>query len=278
MSEDEVAGRSTPGPIDAPVLEVTGVSKAFVDGPKPIRALQGVSFTIAPGEFVCLLGPSGSGKSTLLRIAGGLIHPDQGAIEFDGRPLSEPQLEIGFVFQSSNLMPWRTVVQNVLLPIEVQTGRIGDDDARRAMELLRVIGLDGFESVYPKHLSGGMAQRVVLARALIQETKMLLMDEPFGALDALTRERMNLELLRVHQMHAMTALMVTHSIPEAVFLADRVIVLSERPGQIIGEVLVTLPRPRTIGLTATAEYGRLAMQVRTLVGNTMEETQAVHAS
>jgi NitT/TauT family transport system ATP-binding protein len=171
------------------------------------------------------------------------------------------------VFQSSNLMPWRTVLQNTLLPIEVQKGKTKEGDAHRAIELLRVLGLEGFERVYPKHLSGGMAQRAVLARTLIQQPKLLLMDEPFGALDALTRERMNLELLKLHQMHSMTVLMVTHSITEAVFLADRVIVLSERPGQIVGEVSIVLPRPRAIDLTATAEYGSLAMQVRALVGN-----------
>ncbi len=254
-----------------PLLIADGVSKAFVDGPKPIRALQDISFRIASGEFVCLLGPSGSGKSTLLRIVGGLIQPDDGTIRFDGRRVTEPQTDIGFVFQSTNLMPWRTVLQNVLLPVEVQQGATSEDDVRRATALLDVVGLSGFETVYPKHLSGGMAQRVVLARTLIEHPKLLLMDEPFGALDALTRERMNLELLRVQRMQSMTVFMVTHSIPEAVFLADRIIVLSERPGRIIAEVPVPLPRPRTIGLTATAEYGMLTLRVRSLVGNNVEE-------
>lgn len=252
------------------LLSVCDVSKAFVEGPKPVRALHDISFRIASGEFVCLLGPSGSGKSTLLRIAGGLIPPDRGDIQFDGRPLNEPQTEIGFVFQSTNLMPWRTVLQNVLLPIEVQQQALTEPDKARATELLRLFGLEGFETVYPKHLSGGMAQRVVLARTLVQRPKLLLMDEPFGSLDALTRERMNLELLRVHRMQSMTVLMVTHSIPEAVFLADRVIVLSERPGRIVAEVDIPLPRPRTISITAGTEYGALAMQVRALVGNVPE--------
>lgn len=256
---------------DDPVLSVRGVSKAFVDGPKPIRALQDISFSISSSEFVCLLGPSGSGKSTLLRVVGGLIHPDRGEIIFDGRTLVEPQTGIGFVFQSTNLMPWRTVLRNVLLPVEVQGGAVDDDDTHRAMELLTVLGLKGFDAVYPKHLSGGMAQRVVLARTLMQHPKLLLMDEPFGALDAMTRERMNLELLRVHRMQSMTVLMVTHSIAEAVFLADRIIVLSERPGRIVAEIAVPLPRPRTIAVTATAEYGALAMQVRSLVSNSMED-------
>ncbi len=238
------------------------------------RALHDVSFQVADGEFVCLLGPSGSGKSTLLRIAGGLIAPDQGTVIFDGRPLTEPQPDIGFVFQSTNLMPWRTVLQNVLLPLEIQRGALDDAHTQRALELLRVVGLEGFERAYPKHLSGGMAQRVVLARTLIQQPKLLLMDEPFGALDALTRERMNLELLRVHSMQAATVLMVTHSITEAVFLADRVIILSERPGRIVAETAIDLARPREIGMTAGARYGELAMEVRRYVGNAVAQAGA----
>ncbi|MDI9549572.1 MAG: ABC transporter ATP-binding protein [Chloroflexota bacterium] len=257
-----------------PLLAVARVSKAFVEGPRPIRALHDVSFQVADGEFVCLLGPSGSGKSTLLRIAGGLIAPDQGTVIFDGRPLTEPQPDIGFVFQSTNLMPWRTVLQNVLLPLEIQRGALDDAHTQRALELLRVVGLEGFERAYPKHLSGGMAQRVVLARTLIQQPKLLLMDEPFGALDALTRERMNLELLRVHSMQAATVLMVTHSITEAVFLADRVIILSERPGRIVAETAIDLARPREIGMTAGARYGELAMEVRRYVGNAVAQAGA----
>ena len=257
-----------------PLLAVARVSKAFVEGPRPIRALHDVSFQVADGEFVCLLGPSGSGKSTLLRIAGGLIAPDQGTVIFDGRPLTEPQPDIGFVFQSTNLMPWRTVLQNVLLPLEIQRGALDDAHTQRALELLRVVGLEGFERAYPKHLSGGMSQRVVLARTLIQQPKLLLMDEPFGALDARTRERMNLELLRVHSMQAATVLMVTHSITEAVFLADRVIILSERPGRIVAETAIDLARPREIGMTAGARYGELAMEVRRYVGNAVAQAGA----
>lgn len=258
-----------------PLLTLNRVRRAFVDGPVPIRALQDISLSIAPGEFVCVIGPSGSGKSTLLRIVGGLIQPDSGEVEFDGRQLTKPQSDIGFVFQSTNLMPWRTVLENVLLPVQVQSGRKRDQDADRASDLLKLLGLDGFDTVYPKHLSGGMAQRVVLARSLMQNPKLLLMDEPFGALDALTRERMNLELLRVHQMQSMTVLMVTHSIPEAVFMADRVIVLSERPGRIVAEVPITLPRPRIIEQTASAEYGKLTMQVRALIGMSSEQASAI---
>lgn len=257
--------------VPEPLLSVERVSKAFVGGPRPIRALQEISFHVAQGEFVCLLGPSGSGKSTMLRIVGGLIRPDQGHIRFDGRPLTEPQAEIGFVFQSTNLMPWRTVLENVLLPLEIGRRTVDAGQTQRAVDLLALVGLDGFERAYPKHLSGGMAQRVVLARTLIQQPKLLLLDEPFGALDALTRERMNLELLRLHRMQAMTALMVTHSIAEAVFLANRIIILSERPGRVIAQTLVDLPRPREIGMTAWPRYGELAMEVRRFVGHAMTE-------
>ncbi len=214
------------------------------------------------------MGPSGSGKSTLLRIIGGLTVPDSGKIWFQGQSLAEPHPQIGFVFQTTNLMPWRTVLQNLLLPLELQKGRLDDEDRQHAMDLLRLVGLDGFERVFPKHLSGGMAQRVVLARTLIHQPGLLLMDEPFGALDALTRERMNVELLHIHAMQAMTVLMVTHSIQEAVFLADRVIVLSERPGRIVGQIAIDLPRPRSLEVMGSPAFGRLTLKVRGFIGAT----------
>ncbi len=259
------------GAVSEHLLDVTHVDKAFVNGPVPIRALQDVSFSVVNGEFVCLIGPSGSGKSTLLRIIGGLIKADAGDVCIEGAKLTEPRTDVGFVFQSTNLMPWRTVLQNVLLPLEVQSGAVTDDDVRKASDLLNLMALDGFSTVYPKHLSGGMAQRVVLARSLMQQPKLLLMDEPFGALDALTRERMNIELLRVQQMQSITVLMVTHSIPEAVFLSDRVIVLSERPGRIIADIDIPLPHPRTIEMTASLEYGEITLKLRTLIGLTAME-------
>jgi NitT/TauT family transport system ATP-binding protein len=268
--DEDRDGEESRAPAGDALLSVSNISKAFVNGPTPIRALQPITFEIVAGEFVCLLGPSGSGKSTLLRIVGGLIAPDTGEIHFDGRRLLEPQTDIGFVFQSTNLMPWRTVLQNVLLPIEVHSGRAEDAHRARALELLDVLGLDGFETAYPKHLSGGMAQRVVLARTLMQHPQLLLMDEPFGALDALTRERMNLELLRVQSLQKMTVFMVTHSIPEAVFLSDRILVLSERPGRLVADVPIPLPRPRTIDMTATGEYGALSLHIRSLVGSRPE--------
>jgi NitT/TauT family transport system ATP-binding protein len=250
-----------------PLLTVEQVSKTFPGKVRAVPALQSVTFQVTAGEFVCLLGPSGSGKSTLLRIVGGLLAADSGHVTFQGRPLSEPQREIGFVFQSTNLMPWRTALDNVLLPQEVQQGSVDAAMRKAAMDLLALVGLQGFEHAYPQTLSGGMRQRVVLARTLLQRPQLLLMDEPFGALDALTRERLNLELLRIHQQERMTVLMVTHSIAEAVLLADRVLVMSERPGRLVADVAIPLPRPRQLEMTATAEFGRLTLAIRRWIGS-----------
>ena len=234
--------------------------------PSPCRRSSPSLLAWRAGEFVCLLGPSGSGKSTLLRIIGGLVAPDSGGVWFDGALLRSPHREIGFVFQKTNLMPWRTVLQNVLLPLEIQQKKVTETDRIQARELLDLMGLHGFEHAYPRQLSGGMNQRVVLARTLIHRPRLLLMDEPFGQLDALTRERLNLELLRLHTLQCKTILMVTHSISEAVFLADRVIVLSERPGRIVAQIGVDLPRPRDADLLGTAAFGQLTAQVRAMIG------------
>ncbi len=252
----------------APVLAVERVTKTYEDETAHIRALHDVSFAVRAGEFACLVGPSGSGKSTLLRIIAGLVRPDAGQVLFQGRAIHEPQTEIGFVFQSTNLMPWRTALQNVLLPLEVRQGKVGEAERARASSLLDLVGLSGFHHAYPRQLSGGMSQRVVLARTLIHEPKLLLLDEPFGALDALTRERLNLELQRIQQAERVTALMVTHSISEAVFLADRVIVLSERPGRIVAEVPIDLPRPRLLAYTGDEHFARLTLHVRQCIGAT----------
>jgi NitT/TauT family transport system ATP-binding protein len=247
------------------LLTVDRVSKSYDDANAHTRALAGVSFGLPEGQFACLLGPSGSGKSTLLRIVAGLTPPDSGRVVFDGQPLAEPQRDIGFVFQSTNLMPWRTVLENVLLPLEI-AGELDATAHARAVALLDLVGLHGFYHAWPRQLSGGMSQRVVLARTLIHKPRLLLLDEPFGALDALTRERLNLELLRIHQRERTTALMVTHSIPEAVLLADRVFILSERPGRLIADVPVDLPRPRTIAQTGTPHFAALTMEIRTHIG------------
>jgi len=248
------------------LLTVDRVSKSFQTGERRVDALQAVSFDLWPGEFVCLLGPSGSGKSTLLRIVDGLLAADSGMVRFHGEPLREPQAAIGFVFQSTNLMPWRTVLDNVLLPHEIQQGKITTGARQAAQALLTLVGLQEFADAYPQTLSGGMRQRVVLARTLFQRPQLLLLDEPFGALDALTRERLNLELLRIHEQQQLTVLMVTHNIQEAVFLADRVLVMSERPGRLVADIKISLPRPRRLEMMGSEHFGRLTLEIRQWIG------------
>jgi len=250
----------------APLFVAEGISKRFVDGPRPIQALKPLSFHLADGEFVCLVGPSGSGKSTLLRIMGGLVPADDGAMWFAGTPHNAPHTQIGFVFQQTNLMPWRTVLQNTLLPVEIQQKKTTQSDQAQAAALLDTMGLADFEHAYPHQLSGGMNQRVVLARALLQQPRLLLMDEPFGQLDALTRERLNLEFLRLFAERRFTVFMVTHSITEAVLLADRVFVLSERPGRLLAQIEVPLSRPRHLDMINTSLFGTIATQVRAHIG------------
>lgn len=248
---------------DAVLLEAAAVSKTYSGGRTSAStdALTDISFQVRKGEFICLVGPSGCGKTTLLRILGGLLAPTHGQVCLNGQPLDGPRREIGYVFQHANLMPWRTVMRNVTLPLEVQRVPAAEAE-QRARRVLLLVGLEGFEQAYPRQLSGGMAQRAALARTLVYEPTLLLLDEPFGALDAITRERMNLELLRVRKALRCTAVMVTHSISEAVFLADRVLVMSQRPGQIVVEVPITLPRPRTLDLLGTAQFAALAQAVR----------------
>lgn len=245
-----------------PLLVVHQITKAFGTDDRRIRALHSVSLEVAAGEIVCIVGPSGSGKSTILRIIAGLTQADSGSVRIRGEAVTAPHPAMGMVFQRTNLMPWRTVLANVLLPLEVRQGRLDAEDRRRGQRMLHLVGLEGFEDVYPKHLSGGMAQRAVLARTLLQAPDLLLLDEPFGALDALTRERLNVELLRLHSLHAQTTILVTHSINEAVFLADRIIVISRRPGRIMATLAVDLPRPRDLAIMGTPEFAALTQQVR----------------
>ncbi len=250
----------------APVLFVKDLSATFPNGESGLEALGSVTFSVYPQEFVCLLGPSGSGKSTLLRILAGLIPSTGGTVTFAG----DQRPKIGFVFQDANLMPWRTVLENIVLPLEVEN--VPTQAARRkAQELVSLVGLDGFETSLPRDLSGGMAQRVALARALVHEPDILLLDEPFGALDALTRERMWAELSRIWQAQqpvktglgpGKTVIMVTHSIGEALFLADRVLVLSARPGRVKLDLAVDLPRPRVDEMRYTPHFGRLARKLK----------------
>lgn len=248
-----------------PLLRVEGVSHIYSEGEEPAPALAPVTFGLGEGEFLCIVGTSGSGKSTLLRIIGGLLRPSTGTVRLDGVPSNQPHPDIGFVFQRTNLMPWRTALENVLLPLEL-IGPIGPAERGKALDLLALMGLEEAAGAYPAQLSGGMAQRLVLARALIRAPKLLLLDEPFGALDALTRERLNLELLRVQSRRRQTVVMVTHSISEAVFLADRVLVLGGQPGRVMAEVAVPLPRPRSLALLGSGTFGEIATEIRRHIG------------
>ncbi len=248
-----------------PVLILRDVSLTFngsgASGEEGLEALETVSFALYAEEFVCILGPSGSGKSTLLRILAGLLPPTRGEVADPARRIAR----VGMAFQQANLMPWRTVLENITLPLELQ----GVDAAtarQQAQEMIELVGLQGFESAWPRDLSGGMAQRVALARALIHDPDLLLLDEPFGSLDALTRERMWDELLRIWQSRRKTVVMVTHSIGEALFLADRVLVLSQRPGRIKLDLKVDLPRPRREEMRYTPRFGQLAQQLREAIG------------
>jgi NitT/TauT family transport system ATP-binding protein len=244
---------------------VRGVSAVFPDGNGGLQALDDVSFNLYSRQFVCVLGPSGSGKSTLLRLLAGLLLPTRGEICYAGEVLRGPLRQVGFVFQKANLMPWRTVQQNILLPLEIQ-GVPPHEAMAKAAELIELVGLQGFEQAHPRQLSGGMAQRVSIARALAHNPEILLLDEPFGSLDALTRERMGSELLRIWQASQKTVVMVTHSISEALFLADRVLVLTSRPGKIHLDLDVDLPRPRHEECRYTPEFGALARQLRAAIG------------
>ncbi|MCX6072324.1 MAG: ABC transporter ATP-binding protein [Chloroflexi bacterium] len=243
------------------LLSANELTVWFPNGNGGLHALDRVSFDVAPKDFVCIVGPSGSGKTTILRLLAGLLQPTRGEVRVGGQPLREPRRGTGFVFQQANLMPWRTVLDNIALPLELEHQPL-DAARRRAGELLTLVGLEGFESAHPQDLSGGMAQRVAIARALIHDPDLLLLDEPFGSLDALTRERMAAELMRIWEARHVTVVLVTHSIPEAVLLADRVLVVSARPWRVVLDLPIRLGRPRTLELSYTAEFGKLVRRVR----------------
>ncbi|WP_198375172.1 ABC transporter ATP-binding protein [Neoroseomonas rubea] len=226
-----------------------------------VEALRDVSMDIAEGEFVAIVGASGCGKSTLLRLAAGLVPASSGGVSIDGSAVTSPRAETAMVFQAATLLPWADVLRNVTFPLRLMK-RIAPDTEDKARALLATAGLAGFESRLPRELSGGMQQRVAICRALLQEPRLLLMDEPFGALDALTREEMSIELLRLWAARRMAVLFVTHSIPEAVLLADRVVVMSPRPGRIVDVVEVNLPRPRSFDQEGTDEFQRCARRIR----------------
>jgi NitT/TauT family transport system ATP-binding protein len=231
---------------------VDGVGKTYAGG---VEAIREARFRVAPGEFLSLLGPSGCGKSTLLMMIAGLLAPSRGSIRVDGAEVQGPRRDVGIVFQSPVLLPWRTVLDNVLLPVEMLRLRRTDYE-RRARDLLSMAKVDDFAAKLPHELSGGMKQRVAICRALVHDPALLLMDEPFNALDALTRDQMGLELLRIWDVHKKTVVFVTHSIREAVFLSDRVLVMTPRPATIGFETDVKLPRPRTMDMQEADEFNR----------------------
>jgi NitT/TauT family transport system ATP-binding protein len=235
---------------------VTDAVKRFEGG---VLAVDHVSFKTSPGEFVSIVGPSGCGKSTMLRLIAGLIPLTGGDISVNGLPVTEPRQDVALMFQRPTLLPWRTALQNVLLPPKL--GKNLDDAAeRQAYELLDLVGLTGFEHTYPRHLSGGMQQRVALARLLMVGVDVLLLDEPFAAVDQLTRERLNVELMRVHDRMSATALLVTHNIHEAILLADRVIVMTPRPGRLAEVIDVPFERPRAQEIAAEREFQELVLR------------------
>ena len=248
-----------------PAIAVQDLAKVYTTRDGPLSALDSVTFEVAETEFVAVVGRSGCGKTTMLKILGGLVAKTGGTVRVDGVEVTRPVRDAGIVFQAPTLLPWRTVLDNVLLPAELLRLDLALA-RRRARELLELVGLGGFERRLPRELSGGMQQRAAISRALIHDPRLLLLDEPFGALDALTREEMNLELLRIWSERKKTSVLITHSIPEAVFLADRVIVMTPRPGRIAAIVPVTLPRPRTASMRLSPEFAGLVRKIGELIG------------
>jgi NitT/TauT family transport system ATP-binding protein len=245
------------------VVEAVGVGKVFGTGDAAVTALESLDLTIRQGEFVSLIGPSGCGKSTFLRIIGDLTSPTSGTLSINGKPAERARLDrdYGMVFQAPVLMDWRTIAKNIELPLEIM-GYSSDERKRRSADLLKLVELEAFAERHPWELSGGMQQRVAIARALSFDPKLLLMDEPFGALDEMTRERMNAELMSIWRRTGTTIVFVTHSIPEAVFLSTRVVVMSARPGRISQVIDVDLPADRSVETRESERYFRLVTRVR----------------
>jgi NitT/TauT family transport system ATP-binding protein len=253
------------GSARASLISANALSKTYAsERSGSITALQAVTFDIAEGEFVSLVGPSGCGKSTLLRLLAGLLPSTSGSLTLAGEPLRGPGRESAIVFQSPVLLPWRTILQNILLPIEFRKWPIAEY-RRKAVDLLALVGLGQFVDAFPYELSGGMQQRAAIVRALVQDPKLLLMDEPFGALDAMTREQLNLEVLRIWSRSRKTVVFVTHSIAESIFLSDRVFVMTSRPGTLAEIIEIDLPRPRDLKMINTAKFGDYAVHIRSLL-------------
>ncbi|MCA0996660.1 MULTISPECIES: ABC transporter ATP-binding protein [Roseobacteraceae] len=241
------------------------LGQVFETGSGRVEALRNVSFEVARHEFLAVLGPSGCGKSTLLRMIAGLLEPTSGAVEVFGRRVTAPREDIGIVFQKPTLLPWATIEDNVMFPVRHKRGRVGSHDRDRAQELLRMVGLEGFGKRLPDELSGGMQQRVGIARALHMDPDILLMDEPFSALDALTREEMGFDLLRIFGERPKTVVFITHSVSEAALLADRVLVMTGRPGSVLTELPVPVARPRGRETIKDPAVTELAAHLRDLL-------------
>lgn len=243
-----------------PILSLNQVTKTFQTKDGVVEALGSISFSVTPGEFLTIVGPSGCGKTTVLKIIAGLLEKTSGEILVDHDQF-DPSCDVGFVFQKALLLDWRRVIDNVMLPVEILHMGKKAEMRDKAMHLLDLVGLKGFEERYPFELSGGMQQRVSIARALIHDPKVLLMDEPFGALDAITREKMNSELLRIWREARKTIVFITHEISEAVFMSDRVIVLSARPSEMVESLDINLPRPRSHEIKSLSQFGEYEVAI-----------------
>jgi NitT/TauT family transport system ATP-binding protein len=248
-------------PSKASGINLSGVSKTYGTGDGQVQSLRPLDFHINDGEFFVVVGPSGCGKSTLLKLISGLLAPTSGEIHVDGKKVTEPHGDVGIVFQNALLLPWRNIINNVLMPIDMKN-LSREKYIPRAKELLKMVGLEGFEKKLPWQLSGGMQQRASICRALVHDPKIMMMDEPFGALDAMTREKMNVELSRIQRTTGKTILLITHSIPEAVFLADKVLVMTERPGGIAAIYDVPLGRERTLDAMSNPIFTDLVARIR----------------
>jgi NitT/TauT family transport system ATP-binding protein len=245
-------------------IHIEGLYKTYSSNDGPVVALENIDLKIKRNEFVTLVGPSGCGKSTLLKLIGALARPSRGKLLYDGAPLTAPPRDVGIVFQEAVLLQWRTILGNVLLPTEI-LGLDRRKSLARAMHLLDMVGLSGFEKRYPRELSGGMLQRASICRALIHNPSVLLMDEPFAALDAMTREELGFELLRIWEADKKTVIFVTHNISEAILLADRVVAMSPRPGRIAKVLEIDLARPRTIDMEFTSSFKAYSDQIRAVI-------------
>ncbi len=261
----------------ASLITVKDVLKVFRSGEKTIHALDQISFEVDEGSFVSIVGPSGCGKSTLLKIISGLLPSTSGAIRVNNKQVDRPLENVGMVFQSPVLLKWRSVLGNIMLPVEfARLDRASHLETARS--LIHLVGLQGFEEMYPHELSGGMQQRVSLCRSLVTDPQILLMDEPFGALDAMTRDELDLELLRIWEERKKTVLFVTHNIQEAVFLSDYVVVMSARPGRLLQKLRIDLKTPRTLEMMSSSRFGEYTLQIRGMLSSASKKPDAAVGS